>query len=198
MPTRARRPREPHATERRVGDGETATFGAEQVLAAELDVSKNSSTWLVPVRPIIGWLRPTVRRGMSLSTRNSETCRGFAAASVTADTMKKSENSPSLMKCFCPNSCQPLPSRTARVVIAAASDPAPGSVIAIEHVRSPRTAGSSQRSFCASVPSSSDSYTLPKARRIRMSFVWPNCSSTSIVSTADKPPPPYSAGMFIA
>ena len=42
------------------------------------------------------------RRGMSLSTRNSDTWRGRAAGSVTADTMKKSENCPSLMKCFLP------------------------------------------------------------------------------------------------
>ena len=91
----------------------------------------------------------SVTPGRSLSTRNSDTCRGRAAGSVTAETTKKSEKRPSLMKCLLPLSRQPSPSRSARVLMPAASEPAPGSVIAIEQVRSPRTQGSSQRSFCA-------------------------------------------------
>ena len=80
--------------------------------------------------------------------------RAPAAGSVTAETTKKSENAPSLMKCFWPVSSQPPPSRSARVLMPAASEPAPGSVMAIEQVRSPRTAGRSQRCFCASSPAS--------------------------------------------
>ncbi len=30
-----------------------------------------------------------------------------------------------------------------------------------------------------------------------MSLVWLNCSSTSMVSTADSPPPPYSTGILV-
>ena len=84
-------------------------------------------------------------------------CRGRAAGSVTAETMKKSENMPSLTKCLCPVSVHPSPVGTARVEMPAASDPAPGSVMAIEQVRSPCTHGSSQRCFCSSVPTNSTS-----------------------------------------
>ena len=56
--------------------------------------------WLVPASPIIGWSRPTVKPGMSLSTMNSEMPFAPLAGSVTAETTKKSENSPSLMKIF--------------------------------------------------------------------------------------------------
>jgi len=152
----------------------------------------------VPTRPIINWLRPSVKPGESLSTKNSEMPFDRAPGSVTAETTKKSEYSASLMKHFPPESLQPSPSLTALVLIAAASVPALGSVIAMEQVRSPRTQGSSQRSLCASLHTSSTSYTLPKARRIRISFAWPNCSSVRQVSTADSPPPPYSSGIFIA
>ncbi len=111
----------------------------------------------MPRTPIIGWSRPMVKPGNPLSTRNSEMPRAFFSGSVTAETMKKSENAPSLMKCFEPDRRQPRSVRTARVWIEAASDPAPGSVNAIEQTRSPRTAGSSQRWICAPRHSSSTS-----------------------------------------
>jgi hypothetical protein len=56
---------------------------------------------------------------------------------VTAVTTKKSENKPSEMKCLVPLRRHFSPSRRARVLMAAASDPAPGSVMAMEQVRSP-------------------------------------------------------------
>ena len=68
---------------------------------------------------------------------------------VRAETRKKSDTAASLMKCLLPLSSQPLGVRTARVVMPCASDPAPASVMAIEHTRSPRTQGASQRATCA-------------------------------------------------
>ncbi len=61
------------------------------------------------------------------------------------------------MKCFWPFSTQPAPSRTARVRMPAASEPAPGSVMAMEPVRAPVTEGCSQRACWAGVPASSTS-----------------------------------------
>ncbi len=132
--------------------------------------------------------------GRPLSTMNSE----ISFSPVRADTRKKSDQKPSLMKCLLPLSTQPFPLGSARVLMPCASDPAPGSVMAMAQVRSPRTEGSSQRSTCSPRQASRASYTLPKARRIRMSVVWPNSSSHSMASRADRPAPPSSSGMFSA
>ena len=74
------------------------------------------------------------------------------ASPVLAETRKKSLHRPSLMKCLLPLSTQPPsadPVRFAWVRMPAASDPAPGSVMAMAQVRSPATVGFSQRSTCA-------------------------------------------------
>ena len=77
---------------------------------------------------------------------------------VRAETRKKSLHQPSLMKCLLPCRRQ-LPSAcgSARVRMPCASEPAPGSVIAIAQVRAPCTAGSSQRATCSPRHSSSGS-----------------------------------------
>ncbi len=61
--------------------------------------------------------------------------------SVTANTMVKSASLPPVMKVFSPLITHSSPSRTADVRIARASDPAPGSVIAKQLLRSPLIVG---------------------------------------------------------
>ncbi len=61
---------------------------------------------------------------------------------------------PLVMNIFRPFSTQVSPSRTARVVIPATSEPASGSVSAIAPIFSPLIAGRRYRSFSASVPNS--------------------------------------------
>src|SRR4051812_126579 len=56
------------------------------------------------------------------------------------------------MKVLAPLTIQPPSTRSARVRMEATSEPASGSVIASAAIFSPRTAGASQRSRCASVP----------------------------------------------
>jgi hypothetical protein len=52
------------------------------------------------------------------------------SGSVTANTITKSASLPPVMKIFSPLMIQSSPSRTARVLMLRASEPAPGSVIA--------------------------------------------------------------------
>ena len=82
-----------------------------------------------------------MKPGIPFSTIKVEIPCVPESGSVTAVTTKKSEYAPSEIKCFDPFKVQPCFDGVARDVIAAASDPAPGSVNAIENVRSPRTAG---------------------------------------------------------
>ena len=58
---------------------------------------------------------------------------------------------PLVMKVLDPVSTQSSPSRRAVVRSPCRSEPAPGSVIAIAVIISPRTNGGSHRSFCSSV-----------------------------------------------
>ena len=80
----------------------------------------------------------------------------------------------------------------------AASEPASGSVIPKAQIRSPRTDGKRYSSRCRPLQAVSISYTWPKMLRMSASVVLPSCSSTRHISTALKPPPPTSAGMFMA
>jgi hypothetical protein len=79
---------------------------------------------------------------MSRSTRKQVT-PPFApfSGSVTANTITKSASLPPVMKTFSPLMIQSLPSRTARVRMLRASEPAPGSVIAKQDRRSPSMVG---------------------------------------------------------
>ena len=76
---------------------------------------------------------------------------------VLAETRKKSLHSPSLMKCLLPLSTQPVSVFLAWVLMPAASEPAPDSVMVMAQVRSPATLGLSQRSTCAPLQCSSGS-----------------------------------------
>ncbi len=59
---------------------------------------------------------------------------------------------PFVMNVFSPLSTHSSRSETALVVIAATSEPAPGSVTASAPMRSPAIAGTSHRRRCSSVP----------------------------------------------
>jgi hypothetical protein len=63
------------------------------------------------------------------------------SGSVIAKTMAKSASFPPVMKVFSPLMIQSVPSLRADVLIALASDPAPGSVIAKQDLRSPEIVG---------------------------------------------------------
>ena len=158
-------------------------------------LSNHSSLCDVPRKPIIFWSLPTTKPGKPLSTRNSE----ISLSPVLAETIKKSLTSASLMKCLVPLSRHvPSGCSCALVLMACASLPAPVSVIAIDAVRSPRTQGLSQRSICSPWQANSASYTLPKARRIKISLVCPICSSHNMRSTVLNPPPPKVSLIFRA
>jgi len=75
-----------------------------------------------------------------------------AAGSVTAKTSAMSALRPEVMNCLAPFRTNLLPTRSARVVIAAASEPAPGSVRQKAPKSSPRARGRRKRSFCCGVP----------------------------------------------
>ena len=61
-------------------------------------LSKKSSRCGVPRRPIIIWSLPTVKPGRPLSTMNML----ISFSPVFAETRKKSDQMPSLMKCLLP------------------------------------------------------------------------------------------------
>ncbi len=71
------------------------------------------------------------------------------SASVTAITIAKSASTPLVMKVFSPLRTQSSPSRTARMRIAVASEPASGSVIAKQEIRSPSIVGSRNSCCCS-------------------------------------------------
>jgi hypothetical protein len=72
--------------------------------------------------------------------------------SVTAKTMATWAFLPEVMNCLTPLSTQSLPSRTALVRMAAASEPTCGSVRQKQPSHSPLASGLRYCSFCASVP----------------------------------------------
>ncbi len=75
-----------------------------------------------------------------------------ASGSVTAKTIAISAFLPEVMNCLVPLSTQRLPCRRARVLIAAASEPACGSVRQKQASISPFAIGSRKRRFCSSEP----------------------------------------------
>ena len=78
-----------------------------------------------------------------------------APRSVTAKTIATSAVLPDVMNCLTPSITQSLPSRTATVRSAAASEPACGSVRQNAPSLRPAASGRSQRSFCSSLPQAS-------------------------------------------
>ena len=83
---------------------------------------------------------------------NADTPRPPAAGSVLAMTTAVPATLPLVMKAFVPSSTKASSASTARVSIAAASEPAPGSVRPQAPRTSPRASGGTYRSRCARVP----------------------------------------------
>ena len=75
-----------------------------------------------------------------------------ASGSVTAKTIATSAVEPEVMNCLVPLTTQRLPWRTARVLIAAASEPASGSVRQKQASIFPSAIGLRNRRFCSSEP----------------------------------------------
>ena len=75
-----------------------------------------------------------------------------ALGSVLATTPTSPAWKPLEMNVFAPLITYSSPRRTARVLMACRSEPAPGSVMAIAPTSSPLAMRGSQRCFCSSVP----------------------------------------------
>ena len=99
--------------------------GAPMIRSAGMVQSvKYSSQVGEPLMPILRSLGPTAKPGSSRWTANAEMPLAFFSGSVTAMTVYHSEMPALVIHALVPLSTQESPSRRARVVIAAASEPA--------------------------------------------------------------------------
>src|SRR6478735_4726845 len=131
----------------------------------------------------------------SRSTRNAVVPppRTPFSLSVTATTMTKSASLPLVMKVFSPDRIQSSPSGRAAKLMLAASDPAPGSVIAKQDMRSPAMVGSKYSRFCSSLAW----YRMLSASPPNRNGTQLRATSVQISDcmTADSAIPPYSSGV---
>src|SRR6478735_2387560 len=131
----------------------------------------------------------------SRSTRNAVVPppRTPFSLSVTATTMTKSASLPLVMKVFSPDRIQSSPSGRAEKLMFAASEPAPGSVIAKQEIRSPAMVGSRYSFFCSSLAW----YRMLSASPPNRNGTQLRATSVQISDcmTADSPMPPYSSGV---
>ena len=100
---------------------------------------------------------------------------------------------------FWPSSTYSSPSRTARLLMAATSEPQPGSLIENPPRSSPAAISGSRRSFCASVPWCMSMYATMKCVLITPdTLIQPRatCSTTRAYVSSDSPRPPYSSGIM--
>ena len=103
--------------------------------------------------PILSSTRPTRYPARpSVSTMMIDRPRERSAGSVRTTSIRIVAIEPLVMNIFEPLITYWSPSRTARVRMPFRSDPAPGSVIAIAPISSPRAIRGSQRLFCSGVP----------------------------------------------
>jgi hypothetical protein len=100
-------------------------------------------------QPSVG-IRVALNPETPAGTTNSEI--PYVSSDVRAATSTQSAREPLVQNTFDPSSTHPSPSRTARVVNAATSDPAPGSVTASPATAVPATHGATQRARCSGVP----------------------------------------------
>src|SRR4029453_4520274 len=98
---------------------------------------------------------PKLTPGSDFSTTNAEMPRLPASGSVTAKTVEYSDTPAFVIHRLTPLSPQWSPSRTARVVIDAASLPASGSDRQYENIASPAATGVRYRCFSSAEPASS-------------------------------------------
>jgi len=110
-----------------------------------------------------------------------------------AKTMVKSASLPPVMKVFSPRMTQSEPSLRALVLIAVASEPAPGSVIAKHEIRWPSMVGSRYSCRCDSLAWNRMLSAAPPNRNGMKDL--PSSTSIRAASTADNPIPPYSSGV---
>jgi hypothetical protein len=143
----------------------------------------------VPRKPIIFWSLPTVKPGRPLSTMNML----ISLSPVLAETRKKSLHSPSLMKCLLPLSTQPVSVFVARVLMPAASEPAPGSVMAMAQVRCTRTAGSASATCAPGSPAAARTRCQRPADQI-VAGVAELLLAEDAVQRGLRPPPPQLLG----
>ena len=94
---------------------------------------------------------PVLRPGVSRSTTKALMPRLPFDGSVTARTTNVPARAPFVTNCFAPFSTHASPSLTARVFMAAASVPDPGSLRHQLPIRSPDASAGSQRFFCSDV-----------------------------------------------
>jgi hypothetical protein len=124
-----------------------------------------------------------------------------AAGSVTATMNARSALRPAVMNCFVPSITQRAPFFTARVVNAAASEPACGSVSRKALDCTPEASGLSNRSFCASVPCSSSAAQLGELfthiMLHRPQSPAAISSTASAYETMSAPAPPHSGATHI-
>ena len=115
--------------------------------------SNARSASLIASEPIVVSTRVTVNPGVPRSTRNAVMPpRARLAGSVTAITSTTSARCAPLMYCLRPFRIQPPSPRTARVRIAAESEPASGSVSANDAFVLPAARPGTYFRFCSAVP----------------------------------------------
>jgi hypothetical protein len=148
--------------------------------------------------PVICRTGRTSMPGLAMSRRRNEIPRcGAASPSVLARRMPQSLTRPLLHHVFWPETVQPSPSRTARVVREARSLPAPGSLNSWHQTRSPRSVGPRCRARWASSPKARmapPASTRPTMLRNGGTSALAASSSHTAWCSADSPRPPVPTG----
>jgi hypothetical protein len=145
-----------------------------------------------PPSPMV-WMKLDVQP-IARSTRNAVVPppRTPFSLSVTATTMTKSASFPLVMNVFSPLSTQSTPSWRADSLMFAASDPAPGSVMAKQEMRSPSIVGIRNSLRCSSLAKYRMLSASPPNRN--GTKVCPISVKMSDCMTAGRFIPPYSSG----
>ena len=144
-------------------------------------------------------MRRQVIPGVFASTRNTEMPRCLVApGSVRALTIRQGLSAAPEVNILLPSITKLSPSASARVRIAAASDPASASVCENANIISPAQTRGKIASFCSERPKRRSASTPQPSARLRndaiASEARPNSSSNTVTSAAPPPAPPYRAG----
>ena len=150
-----------------------------------------------PLIPIFFSGLPNETPGSSRITRNAETPFARNAGSLVAKTTYAWDTPAPVMKRFVPLRTTSSPSRSYRVVMAAASEPAPASVSAYDIRMSPRQMPCVMERRCSSVPASISGIT-PSFETIGVSETPAETRESSSMNTpnasAPPPEPPSASG----
>ena len=161
---------------------------------------KKISPVVEPLIPIFGSIRPTSKPGVSPSTTNAEMPLCPASLSVFANTTYSDATPALVMNRLPPSRTYSSPSRRAVDLIAALSEPDPGSVSAYAASHSPLASFGRKRCFCSSVPASlipsePSSWTATISPLVAHTF-----DSSSIATSVNSelaPMPPYASSYMI-